>query len=220
MINKIGRNHSNFFVICSGRLTKWKGITASVAPMVGVAIWLVGFAPSDAHAADECGVDPAGATILNCAAANYPTGIVYTNSDGLTLNLDNVATTVPTVGVSVTSSAANTNNIVVNATNFTSVTTSANSQNGLSAVNAGTAGNATVTQAAGTVTTSGVSAIGLNSRINNSTNTGTALAEILGGNIVTTGVNATGIVAQSAGRGDTIARVSGGASTAIYQMVC
>ena len=189
-----------------GRVTKWQGKVANCATslLAGVSVSvLAGFVASPAFAANECGPDTPGASTVNCAAAAYPAGVTYTNSDGLTVNLSNPAMVVGSAvsGVQVNSSAANVNAIVVNGTSFPSITTTGAGGHGILALNAGTAGAATVSQASGTITTAGFSAHGILADITNATNAAVATATMNGGTVNVAGGNSIGVYAITFGLG-------------------
>jgi outer membrane autotransporter protein len=202
-----------------GRITKWKGKIASCAPLIGLVVVGLGVVP--AFAADECGSELAGPDIITCNAdgvpaaddGNYEAGITYTNSDGLTLNINAPGIVVASPGVSVQSSATNINDIAVNGTSFSVISTTGANQHGILALNSGTSGDATVTQAAGQVITTGGSAFGLYAR--NSGN-GTATATLTAGDVSTGGTNAYGLYAlNSLGTNEaaTSATMEGGSVT-------
>jgi hypothetical protein len=85
--------HLRNTVLRGGRLTKSRGIVASIAPMMG-AIVIAGLSAGQAQAADECGAEVTGPDTITCAAAAYGSGITYTQSDGLTLILNDAGITV------------------------------------------------------------------------------------------------------------------------------
>jgi outer membrane autotransporter protein len=106
-------------------------------------------APQSARAANECGIDGAGADTITCADPSYPNGITYAGSDGLNLVLDNSSMTVAkgTAANAINIGGNTANDITLTATNLTSVTggaatavTIANDGDGKAAVtiNAGT----------------------------------------------------------------------------------
>lgn len=201
-----------------GRMTKHKGLAASFAPaLLAATSCMVGspMVATKAFAANECGAEAPGADTLNCNAAAYPAGITYTNSDGLTLNVNNGAMVVGPAagGVQVTSGAANTNNITVNGTSFSTITTTGANGRGLGANNVGTAGNASSTLSSGTINTSGTGAVGVFGQISNANNAGTASATITGGSVVTTGNNAYGAQANTTGTGGAQVSISNGTVT-------
>ena len=181
--------------IRGGRLTKWKGVVVSCAPAMGavaLAISTLGVAGA-ANAANECtaGVAPAAGATVICTTANYNPAdgdIVYSNVDGLTLQLNDPALNVSsaTTAVAATGAATSTTPITINATSL------------------------------GTVTTSGTKAHGLYSSINNASSTATASAVVTGGEIVTgvdgTATNVYGVFALNNGLGDAYIEVGGDAS--------
>ena len=183
--------HLRNTVLRGGRLTKSRGIVASIAPMMG-AIVIAGLSAGQAQAADECGPDGAGATLITCTAGNYagggvypdfPNGITYTGSDGLTLILNDAGITVADPGVSVTSSITGTDAISVIGTNV------------------------------GTITTTAGSAHGLYSNIINTDSEATATALLIDGDVETTGTAASGLYARTDGLGATLAQMDGGSVT-------
>ena len=92
---------------------------------IAIAIALMAGASQSARAANECGADTAGASSISCSGASYATGIQYTGSDGLTLNLNNPAMVVQgnaPGAVSIQGAVGNVNALVVNATSMTSIT--------------------------------------------------------------------------------------------------
>jgi outer membrane autotransporter protein len=165
-------------------------------------------------AANECLAEGAGADTLNCAGGAYATGITYTNSDGLTLNLNDPTITVSTAagtGVSVTSSAANTNNIVINATAIVSSAGGA-SGHGLQANNTGVAGDAIIAVASGDISGAGQ---GVYALISNAVNAGTTTITITGGAASTTGGSDIGVYSRNNGLGAANASMSGGSITTV-----
>ncbi len=178
-----------------GRITKYNGVVASYAPNTGaLALGLYLFAAfgGQAQAADECGADGVGADTITCSAGNYagggvfpnyPNGITYTGSDGLTLILNDPAITVTNPGVSVTGAVTSLSAINVIGTSFD------------------------------TITTTSVSAFGLHARITNSASTATAMALLTDGDIETAEESAYGLYAQTEGLGATQAQMDGGSVT-------
>lgn len=175
--------------IRGGRLTKWKGVVVSCAPTMGavaLAISTLGVAGA-ANAANECtaGLAPAAGATVICTATNYDPAngdIVYSNVDGLTLQLNDPALNVSsaTTAVAATGAATSTTPITINATSF------------------------------GTITTSGASAYGLFSYIANAASTATTTALLNDGDVVTIGDSSRGVFAQNAGLGETLAQMDGG----------
>ena len=90
-----------------------------------LAIALMAATPQ-ARAVSECGGEGGGADTINCSGASYATGIQYTGSDGLTLNLNNPAMVVQTnaggAAVFLQGGAVNTRDLAINASSLTSVT--------------------------------------------------------------------------------------------------
>jgi outer membrane autotransporter protein len=227
-----------------GRLTKWKGVVASSAPTIGtvaLAISTLGFA-GVANAADECGVDMAGADTITCVPGAYPTGITYAGSDGLELILNDATITVGDPGVSVTGTGVGALSVI--GTNVGTITTTVVNGFGLLSNIDNTTSTATATALltdgdvvttgdsgmglfaqtnglgdtlaqmdGGTVTTGGATAYGLLSLINNAASTATATALLTDGDVVTTGYDARGLYALNRGFGDTLAQMDGGSVT-------
>jgi len=212
-----------------GRVTKWKGVAASMAPVIGIVLpaFAIGAALSYANpakAASECGAEGSGPDTITCTSANYgggdtfpnyPGGISYTGSDGLTLNLNNSAMTIGNPGVSIRSSGTNTNNITVNGTSFATIATVGNNAYGLFALiqNPASGGVATVTMDGGSITTGGTFSHGL---LAQTTGMGDAFAILNDGTISTTGSNSRGVMAYvvAAGTGDAHAEINGGSIAA------
>jgi len=101
------------------------GLSITVSP-IAVAVMLLAASPQMARAADECGPEGGGADAITCSGASYSTGIQYTGSDGLTLNLNNPAMVVQAnagaANVFLQGGAVNTRALAINATSLTSVT--------------------------------------------------------------------------------------------------
>ena len=231
----------SFKPLRGGRMTKVNGVVGSYAPAFGAmltAIMLTGGA-GQALAADECGVDAPGADTITCSAGSYPGGITYTNSDGLTLILNDAAIVVGNPGVHVTGTG--TGDIAVTGTSFGTITTGgalgygifsgiSNATSTATATATLTAGDIATTGFAarglfaltsglgssvtqmdgGTVTTGGEIAYGLGSWINNATSTATASATLSAGDIATTGDNGYGLYALTNGLGTSVAQMDGG----------
>jgi hypothetical protein len=137
-----------------------------------------------AYGVNECGVEAVGPDTVTCPIGSYATGITYSNSDGLTLELNGAAITVGNPGVSVASSAAITDAISITGTNV------------------------------GTVTTGVDGARGLFSLISNAASTAAVTVNLTGGDVTTTGnVAAGGLEAQNKGLGNATAQMDGGAVT-------
>jgi outer membrane autotransporter protein len=207
---------------------------AAVLALSAMLAWV----PQTAHAAGgaECGADGAGADALTCTAASYPTGITYTGSDGLTLNLNNPAMTVQqTAGNGAVDLEGSGADLTVNATSLTSIAATGITTSGIyvsqagagdavvmvgggsitsvgravQALNSGT-GNASVTMTDGSITTTGNAGVGLTA----SSVTGDATVTVNGGTISTTsGTAAYGAYALTTGTGTAAAVMSGGTIT-------
>jgi outer membrane autotransporter protein len=204
-----------------GRLTKWKGKVASIAHIVGVATVFSALYVGTASAANECGPNTAGPTVIICGSTNYagsgsypnyPTGIVYVNQDDLTLVLDDGAATLLGDGVGVDSTAMNTGDIVVVGERFLSISTTAANGRGVQASNFGTSGNAdaSMSETAGSVKTTGHHAYGILAEIGNPSNLAIVTATMDGGTITTEGDQSTAVYAFSRGQGAVNALISNG----------
>lgn len=177
----------------------------------GISAGLLVFFATPTLAANECGIEAAGADTLTCSSGTYGTGIIYTNSDGLTLDIDGSAVVVGNPGVSVGSAAANTRDIVING-NFGSI---ASDGTAIRAQNAGASGNASVTLTSGDVTTLNASGYGLLSQIANAASAGAASATVNGGSITTQGAGADAVRSQNGGLGGAILTINSGAITVL-----
>ena len=163
-------------------------VTLALKPFTYCLFLLCAFffaAGSVTWAQNECGPDLPGQDTITCTQANHANGITYTDSDGLTLNLDNPAMTVGgNPGVSVTSSVTGTGNITINGNNFSTVTAQGNGvSNGMNAsiINTASTATATVTMSSGTI------------------------------DISTSSTETRGLFAISNGLGDVVAQMNGGA---------
>jgi len=201
-----------------GRMTKWKGQVASFAPSFGMATSAIAVGAglmlaSPAYAADECGIEAAGADTLNCAGGAYPNGISYANSDGLTLVLNDPAITVgPTVGagVAVRSDLVTSNAVIINATSAGTVTVSGAFSNGLHALNMGL-GEATVMLGDGYISTTMSGSTAVKAEVGNTASTAAATATMMGGTITATGVSSShALNSVNLGLGEATATLSGG----------
>jgi len=167
------------------------GFTVSA---VALAVVLLAAAPQRARAANECGVDGAGQDTLICSAANYGTGITYTLSNGLTLNLDNPAMVVTgTPGVSLTTGVGSSNSVLtVTVSNINTITSTGSA---ISVSNGAAGGVAAINVNSGTLTSNAVAGTVLATGGNS---TASGQVTLSGGQIVNTGTGA-GIVATTSG---------------------
>ncbi|WP_299752806.1 autotransporter outer membrane beta-barrel domain-containing protein [uncultured Tateyamaria sp.] len=181
--------HSHNVSVRAGRLTKFKGRVASIAPRLSVvATAAVLFSGSAAQAANECGTDEVGQDTVTCGAGdpsypNYTDGITYTGSDGLTLILDDPDIEVGGSGLRVVGPSGNDLSVQVDR---------------------------------GTVTTDGSAgfAPGLFVQIDNDASTAAVTAHVgEGGEVNTTGDIAHGLLASNQGEGAATAEMEGGAVT-------
>ncbi|MBB3410069.1 fibronectin-binding autotransporter adhesin [Rhizobium sp. BK316] len=195
-------------------------VQSSSVSMIALAFALLTGVQDAADAANECG-GPVGGVVI-CSGASYPSpGIVYQSAPGLTLTLNNpnlVAqrTAVSVGAVTVTSSAANVNDIVINALLFQSVQSTALLSNGLHASNLGTAGNAIIRMDTGTVTTrsnAGSLLAGINNTSGN-IGSGNALITLNGGQVINTGAG-NGVYALNQGTGNATITMAGGSVSTV-----
>lgn len=147
-----------------------------------------------ARAANECGAEVAGQDTLTCAGASYATGISYSGSNGLTLDLANPAMVVTGAqGVSLqTNIGPVAPELTVNVTSVDSITATGSA---VTVATTATGGVASVNIASGAITTTGVAATV-------SANGGAAAADarvtLSGGRVLNSG-NGVGILASTAG---------------------
>ena len=150
--------HLQSKVLRGGRMVKFRGAAASIAPMIGAVVAPVLMAGAismgtagTAWAVDECGAPPGAGGTLDCANIVYP-NITYTGDDGFTLNINgaNIRTT-GNNGVTFRSNPTTTDAVVINATLFNRIRAGQNFRNAIEATNNGT-GNAEVTLGNGLVT--------------------------------------------------------------------
>ena len=173
-------------LVRGGRLTKFKGRVASIAPgLCVVATAAVLFSGGAAHAANECG-SVANNQVTCDADDNTANGITYnvSGTDDLTLILDDPDMTVGGSGARVVGSTSGEGDISMQLDNGKVITD-------------GSAGFAP----------------GLWAQINNTASTATARVRMIDGEINTTGANHHGILADNKGLGDAIAQMSGGKIT-------
>ena len=209
--------------VAASELSRTGGKRQSGGATLATALLLLGTfgATFSAWAANECGADIAGADTVTCAAAAYPGGIAYTGSDGLTLNLANAAMVVgpvATPGVSVQSSGTNTNAMAVNVQSAGTITSTGAAQHAVVVRSLGSAGDATATMDAGTVSVSygnpaaavGSETNGLFAAVGNAGSSASANATLNGGTINTAAYKGNGVAAANAGTGDATARITGG----------
>jgi hypothetical protein len=139
-------------VLAPGSLVAHNSVEFSVSA-IALAVLLLAAAPQRARAANECGVDGAGPTTLTCAPGNYAAGVTYTNSNGLTLNLDNPGTVVTgQVSTQATFTAPTGAQLTINVTNGTITSTGS----AVSVSNAALNGVTSINIQGGTLTSTGV----------------------------------------------------------------
>jgi outer membrane autotransporter protein len=193
-------------ILRGGRLTKFKGIAASIAPMMGAG-GIAALTAGQALAEDECGVDLPGGSTTTCTTGSYASGIAYDVTDGadFTLILNDPGIVVGPVSDAGSLAASGvtgfgviamtrmpTGAVTINATNFGTVSTSGYRGDAILAYipNTGNDDDATATMSSGEVVTTGAFAFGLRSQ-NNSLGNSTTIFN--GGKILTRGYNSFGL---------------------------
>jgi len=160
-----------------GRVTKWKGLVACVAPVMGTVLaplMLAGIITAgtsySALAADECGVYAGPNGVIICDTTTYTTGpaddIVYTTGvDGIDLTLQDITVNDPTGhSVNVSTLAASTNAVDVSVDNV-DIRSSALTRNGINIAHVGIDGAINFDMTSGFVSADfagGGSAVGIN----------------------------------------------------------
>lgn len=193
----------------SGRMTKLKGQTASLAPGVILAVLM---AARPAGAADECGVDGPGADTLTCPGGAYLNGITYEDSDGLTLILDDPTLTAEgsdTAAVTLRSNATTTEDVAVIVRQLGTITQSGDARAAIEVDNRGL-GGARIEFEGGIIQTPDFfdPFFGIWSSVTNTAATSDAITIVRGGLIETsTGL---GAVATTNGAGTAHAIMTGG----------
>ncbi|MDP9971757.1 outer membrane autotransporter protein [Variovorax paradoxus] len=172
--------------------------SASVAAFpvsaIALAVALFAASPQMARAANECGVEAAGQDTLTCSGTSYLSGITYTLSNGLTLNLDNPNMVISGKGVSLSSPVGPVGaTLHVNMANIGSITTTGSA---VSVDHNGTDGHAAVTINGGTLTSTGSAATVLVQ--GGGTNRTDALVTMNGGTVLNTG-SGVGLSATASG---------------------
>jgi len=219
--------HSRNVSVRGGRLTKFKGQVASIAPGLSVvATAAVLFTGGAAQAANECGGDSVGQNTVTCAADANPTnpgvdpyanGITYNGSDGLTLILDDPDITVNGPGVQVNGTGAGDikvhmkdGKVTTNSHGVSAFTTGSGSVH--AQLDGLTSDDGLTSLSDDDITINRDSSAGLRARINYKESTETATATMTGGKItVVAGENADGVTAFTHGRsGAVTAEMSGG----------
>ncbi|MDX8355859.1 hypothetical protein SLH47_26215, partial [Cognatiyoonia sp. IB215182] len=207
----------------AGRLIKFKGRVASIAPGLSVLVAAL-FSGGDVQAANECG-NPKNNPhtfndgVITCDAREYNNGITYEGSEVHTVILQYSGITVEAWGVSgaAVRGADNTSGDIAVLLHHGSVTTDGPALNynnhGLEAYTEGS-GDATAQMNGGDVTTHAVLSYGLRAEIKNAGSNATAKAEMTAGNINSHSGSSSGLSAgtDSIG-GAAIAEISGGTIT-------
>ena len=199
-------------LVRAGRLTKFKGRVASVAPgllvMAIAAVLLAGGA--DQAAAQACGVAVNGQVTCD-ASDNTANGITYniSGTDNLALILDDSDITVGGSGVKVTGSSGSEGNIFIHLENG-EVSTPEGVNRALWGTTQGR-GGVIVQMDGGRISTAGDNSYGLWAQIlNQDTDEATAMARMTDGVINTSGPRSHGILASHDGLGAAVAQMEGG----------
>ncbi|MDX8355325.1 autotransporter outer membrane beta-barrel domain-containing protein [Cognatiyoonia sp. IB215182] len=207
-------------LVRGGRLTRFKGQVASIAPgLLVVATAAVLFTGSAAQAANECGADEVGQDAVTCDASdNTANGIDYGESDGVTLILDDPGMTVGGSGVKVEGAAGSEGEIFIHLKDG-EVSTSGEAKRALWGATLGR-GSVTVQMDGGRVVTAEVNAYALWAQINNSDsdeaarNEADAKAVMTGGEINTSKRHGHGLLVSHEGFGNAIGQVMDGGKIA------
>ncbi|WP_298938254.1 autotransporter outer membrane beta-barrel domain-containing protein [uncultured Ruegeria sp.] len=210
--------HAHNFSVRAGRLTKFKGRVASIAPgLSAIATVTVLFTGSAAHAANECG-SVANIQVTCDAGDNIDTGITYNTSgtDDFALILNDPDMTVGGSGVKVTGSSGSEGDIFMHLDEGTvAPVATATFGPALWGETKGR-GNVIVQMDGGKVTTGGVNAFALWAQINNNNtddatkNENAAVARMTGGEINTNGRGGHALLASHEGLGAARAQMEGG----------
>jgi outer membrane autotransporter protein len=191
------------------------------ASAIALAVAFLAMSAQPALAASECGADGAGQDTLTCAGGSYATGITYTLSDGLTLDLNNPGIVVSGAqGVSLQAPIGAVGvDMTVNVTAIDSITTSGSA---ISVTNSRSSGRASVNVDGGTITTTGVATT---VSANGGAAGANAQVTLNGGQVLNTGTGG-GIIASTAGAsgtGNASVVITGGtvqaASTAVQSTI-
>ncbi|MFG5379687.1 pertactin-like passenger domain-containing protein, partial [Yoonia sp. R2-816] len=203
-----------------GRLTKFKGRVASIAPGLLVLTTAAALLAGGANqaVAQACGT-PVNGQVTCDAGDNTDNGVTYDagGTDDFSLVLDDPAMTVRGSGVRVQGTNESTGDISVNLENG-EVSTSDGEARAIWVETVGR-GGVTAQMDGGTITTNGGNAYGLWAHVNNTNtdqatrNEAEAKAVIAGGAIITTNESGHGLLADNKGFGDATAEMSGGAIT-------
>lgn len=185
----------------------------TIKSILAVALFAIPF--TNALAVDECGAEAAGADTINCPAAAYGSGITYTNSDGLTLDLNDAGISSAAGGVRLQGAfGTNTNELRINAANF-GLISSTGAGGGAVRVSANGQENATIEMSAGTVMATGGSHQGLRADLaNNIGITGREAKIIFNGGAVSSAIaNALYTQVDGGASGSSLVEIHGGMIT-------
>ncbi len=176
---------------------------------MALAVALLAAAPAAAIAANECGTDGPGLDTLVCSGASYPTGISYTGSNGVTLNLANPTMVITgTQGVSLQTAVGPTApELTVNVNQVNSITATGSAVN-VSTTAAGGFASANIN--GGTITSTGA---GTTVTVNGGGAGANAIVTLNGGQVFNTGTGTAITTATSGanGTGNSSVVITGGA---------
>ncbi|MFG5382826.1 hypothetical protein [Yoonia sp. R2-816] len=200
-------------LVRGGRLTKFKGRVASIAPGVSVvATAAVMFTGGAAQADNECGSPTNG--VVSCGAGTYTDGITYSGNVVHTLTFDDPATpdsSITVTGFGVTVDYGGNENVFVQMdSGNVNATDDQNYHNhGVLAKTSGT-GNVDAQMNGGNIMARVAGSAGIVARIENGSSDKTATATMTGGTITVAGGNSEGVSAFTGGvRGNVTAEMSG-----------
>ena len=207
-------------LLCGGRMAKFKGVAASIAPTIGAVGLFTGLSAGVASANNECGINTPGPTVLTCPAGIggiiYNTRVVSPDNagDGMTLILDDENIVLSGLqGVQVRTSDVNTDDITVNALGFGSITTTGpTAARGFWVSNRGTAGDVDVLIGlnAGSIQTNGFQSYGALAELGRLDAVGNVSAAWWEGSYTSLGETGIVIYAFSRGTGTTHSEMNGG----------
>ena len=209
-------------LVRAGRLTKFKGRVASIAPGLSVAataaVLLIGSVEQvAAQAVDACG-DPTG--VVSCGAGTYADGITYSGNVVHTLTLGDRAIpdsriTVRGDGVAVDYTGNENVSVRIDSGNVYA-TENYNHNHGVLASTSG-AGNVDAQMNGGNVTASNPGSHGIAARIQNGSSDKTATATMTGGSIAVSGGHSEGVSAFTDGVAGNVTAEMSGSSTIVTQ---
>ena len=204
-------------LVRGGRLTKFKGQVASIAPGLLVVATAAVLLTGGVDQAMACGA-VAGNTVVCGADADtstpevdpYANGIDYTGSNARALTLNGPGFTVGGSGVALDVTHNNHTSVYVGGGG--SITTNGTFNHGVFARTEGT-GNVNAHLDGGTIVTTGVVAHGVNARIGNDLSTATVTSRMTDGHLIIKGAGSGGVASHTTGLGNVNAELLGGRIT-------